>query len=295
MATRKQKDELPGDDALTRIYRTGAKDMPPAHLDAAILARASRALAPRSFIQRWAIPASIAAVLVLSVSVVLQISQREEPMLDEVATLTEKTQQPAMTAPAEKKSFAAPAAPASSPEPAKPEAKLAKRAEVEAPRAAAPMPLQRAKSELTSAPPAREQRAAGATADSALTSTADVVAVKASGAPGNYEFMVTLRSADTGCTQYADWWEVLSESGALLYRRILLHSHADEQPFTRNGGPVPIQPDTVVWIRAHMNNGGYGGAAFKGSVKTGFGRTDLARDFAAGLAQQQPLPASCEF
>ena len=90
---------------------------------------------------------------------------------------------------------------------------------------------------------------------------ADVIAVQASGSPGAYQFNVGIRSPDKGCAQYADWWEVVSTDGKLLYRRVLLHSHVDEQPFTRSGGPVPIQPDTVVWVRAHMNTGGYGGAA----------------------------------
>ena len=80
---------------------------------------------------------------------------------------------------------------------------------------------------------------------------ADVIGVQVSGAPGAYQFNVTIKSPDTGCQQYADWWEVVSEDGRLLYRRVLLHSHVDEQPFTRSGGPVPIQADTVVWVRAH--------------------------------------------
>lgn len=45
----------------------------------------------------------------------------------------------------------------------------------------------------------------------------------------------------------------MSTDGKLLYRRVLLHSHVDEQPFTRSGGPVPIQTDSVVWVRAHMD------------------------------------------
>lgn len=99
---------------------------------------------------------------------------------------------------------------------------------------------------------------------------ADVIAVQASGQPGAYQLNVTVKSPDTGCKQYTDWWEVVSTDGKLLYRRVLLHSHVDEQPFTRSGGPVPIQADTVVWVRAHMNTGGYGGMAFNGSVTTGF-------------------------
>ena len=124
---------------------------------------------------------------------------------------------------------------------------------------------------------------------------ADVSTVRASGQAGAYEFNVTLRSPDSGCQQYADWWEVVSEDGKLLYRRVLLHSHVQEQPFTRSGGPVPIQPTTQVWVRAHMNNGGYGGTALKGSVQTGFVPTATPVNFAAHLATQAPLPTGCDF
>ena len=124
---------------------------------------------------------------------------------------------------------------------------------------------------------------------------AEVIAVQASGQPGSYQFNVTVKSPDTGCKQYADWWEVVSTDGKLLYRRVLLHSHVDEQPFTRSGGPVPIQPDTQVWVRAHMNTSGYGGAVLKGSVKDGFKPAMPDAEFATGLAKQEPLPDGCDF
>ena len=127
------------------------------------------------------------------------------------------------------------------------------------------------------------------------TQGAEVIAVQASGQPGSYQFNVTVKSLDTGCKQYADWWEVVSADGKLLYRRVLLHSHVDEQPFTRSGEPVPIQPDTVVWVRVHMNTGGYGGVAFKGSVKAGFKQVVPDADFATGLDKQAPLPDGCDF
>ncbi|MEM7135611.1 MAG: hypothetical protein AAF500_03480, partial [Myxococcota bacterium] len=99
---------------------------------------------------------------------------------------------------------------------------------------------------------------------------AKVVSVQASGASGAYTFSVTVSSPDTGCDQYADWWEVLTPDGTLLYRRILQHSHVDEQPFTRSGGPVDATASDRVIVRAHMNPTGYGGAAFSGSVDSGF-------------------------
>ena len=125
--------------------------------------------------------------------------------------------------------------------------------------------------------------------------TADVVGVKATGQSGHYDFSVTIHSPDLGCNQYADWWEVLDESGHLLYRRILFHSHADEQPFERSGGPVPIEADRMVWVRAHMHPGGYGGKVYKGSVRTGFQAVAVAPGFARNLEQAQPLPDGCAF
>lgn len=124
---------------------------------------------------------------------------------------------------------------------------------------------------------------------------ADVIAVQVSGQAGAYEFNVTLRSPDTGCQQYADWWEVVSTDGKLLTRRILSHSHVHEQPYTRSGGPVPIQATTMVWVRAHMNAGGYEGIAYKGSVRTGFVQAKPAPGFASHLAMQAPLPTACDF
>lgn len=119
---------------------------------------------------------------------------------------------------------------------------------------------------------------------------ADVVAVAVQGDG----LAVTLRSPDTGCEQYANWWEVVSEDGALLYRRILGHSHVDEQPFTRSGSPVTS--DATIIVRAHMAPGGYGGVAFRGTLAGGFSAApDIGADFAAGLAEEAPLPTSCAF
>ncbi|MGA9190363.1 MAG: hypothetical protein WBZ24_01400, partial [Anaerolineales bacterium] len=67
---------------------------------------------------------------------------------------------------------------------------------------------------------------------------ARVISVDVSGEEGAFTFAVEIASPDTGCDRYADWWEVVTPNGDLLYRRILLHSHVDEQPFARSGGPV---------------------------------------------------------
>lgn len=124
---------------------------------------------------------------------------------------------------------------------------------------------------------------------------ANVLSVKVSGKAEAYQFSVEINSPDTGCEQYTDWWEVVSNDGKLLYRRILLHSHVNEQPFVRSGGPIEIASDTVVWIRAHMNTTGYGGTLYKGSVMDGFQEAEAKADFAADLEKESPLPKGCAF
>ncbi|KZS42498.1 hypothetical protein AWE51_03380 [Aquimarina aggregata] len=124
---------------------------------------------------------------------------------------------------------------------------------------------------------------------------AAVVSVSVSGNENSYSFSVGIKSPDTGCNQYADWWEVITENETLLYRRILAHSHVNEQPFVRSGGPISITKDQVVIIRAHMNTSGYGDKVFKGSVSTGFKEEDLEKTFANALETVAPLPSGCAF
>ena len=119
-----------------------------------------------------------------------------------------------------------------------------------------------------------------------------VEGVAVSGEPGAYTFSVTICSPETGCEQYADWWEVISAEGELLYRRVLLHPHVGEQPFTRSGGPVQAEPATELIVRGHMSTGGYG-PAMRGSAATGFEAADLPADFARSVESALPLPEGC--
>lgn len=119
--------------------------------------------------------------------------------------------------------------------------------------------------------------------------------VSVSGSEENYRFTVTLKSDDTGCDQYADWWEVITPEGKLLYRRILAHSHVTEQPFARSGGPVVILPDTEVIVRYHMNNDGYQLEAMRGSVAKGFDKVKLDKGFGKDLEKADPQPDVCAF
>ena len=69
----------------------------------------------------------------------------------------------------------------------------------------------------------------------------------------------------------------------------------NEQPFTRSGGPVDIDPDAVVVVRAHMQPGGYGGRAMRGTVGGGFQVWDSGADFALALENVPPQPPDCGF
>jgi len=342
MATRKptdtqQVDSLPGEAEMARVYRATAQDAPPASLDARILTEAQRAVATSKargpFGGHWAIPLSTAAVVILSLGVVLLMTkqgalnhraEREVPNEYTAAPASPDSvsAERAVTAPAVSPPLADTArsdermvpakAKRTAPEPdsrlvglveskpaASAPAEVMKKADappVAATLAVAPKLNERtAEERVTTARDVLHTKNNLAKEAGGMNVQADVIAVQTSGQPGAYQFNVGIRSPDKGCAQYADWWEVVSTDGKLLYRRVLLHSHVDEQPFTRTGGTVPIQADTLVLVRAHMNTGGYGGVAFKGSVKTGFKQDVLGAEFAAGLAKQAPLPDGCDF
>jgi len=71
-----ENDNLPNDEQLSSIYKETAQDMPAAHVDEAILAAARRETASRPrpafspFSGSWQMPAAVAAVVVISFSLV---------------------------------------------------------------------------------------------------------------------------------------------------------------------------------------------------------------------------------
>ena len=129
----------------------------------------------------------------------------------------------------------------------------------------------------------------------ATENKAQVVEVTATGAANNYTFAVTVSSPDTGCDRYADWWEVITTKGELIYRRVLLHSHVDEQPFTRSGGKIAVTPQQEVIVRVHSLPDGYSSIALKGTVESGFEEIVLPENFASQLASVEPLPKNCAY
>jgi len=94
----------------------------------------------------------------------------------------------------------------------------------------------------------------------AFAAKADVVKVEVVEERGDqWTFVVTVRHADEDPDHWADWWIVRTPDGRELGRRVLLHSHVDEQPFTRDERIHLPRTVTVVVVEAHDKVHGYGG------------------------------------
>ena len=107
------------DSGLDRLYHEVPRDEPPARLDAAILAAAHRAVGarPRPASERlraWRVPVSIAAVVVLSVSVVTLVREEGGDKLDSTTASRDMSRAPAAQMAEERASTRDRAAPAES-------------------------------------------------------------------------------------------------------------------------------------------------------------------------------------
>ncbi len=97
--------------------------------------------------------------------------------------------------------------------------------------------------------------------DPAWGGKADVIAVEATQEAGDvWIFNVTVRHADQDSDHWADYWIVRTREGKELGRRVLLHSHTGEQPFTRDERIRIPAGVTVVVVEAHDKVHGLGGA-----------------------------------
>lgn len=77
---------------------------------------------------------------------------------------------------------------------------------------------------------------------------------------GSFDIAVTVSSPYDSPERYADAWRVLAPDGTQLAERVLLHDHANEQPFTRSLSGVEIPPDIrEVTIEGRDKTYGYGG------------------------------------
>lgn len=93
----------------------------------------------------------------------------------------------------------------------------------------------------------------------AAAGEADVKSATVQCAETRCRFSVTVRHADQGWDHYADRYEVLDATGAVLATRVLHHPHVDEQPFTRElTAEIPLSIERVR-IRARDSQHGYGG------------------------------------
>ncbi len=79
-----ERDDLPQDPALSRLYRQHTQDEPPAALDAAILDAAQRATRPRRrpWWLRLQVPVALAATLMLTVMLTLTMERNPPPAAD---------------------------------------------------------------------------------------------------------------------------------------------------------------------------------------------------------------------
>jgi hypothetical protein len=266
------------DETVRNLYRAGATEQPPRAMDEQILAQARTVVAIR---QRWTVPLSIAAVALLAIGVALRWLPGKpfEPM--EMNAATEVAIEEATEAAAGEL-----------------RERIARNREA--------MPDQTVRPSLSVTPFAAD-RSESAKAPQEATAmpdrvsppavsgvvTANVVSVRAENAAVGYRLRVAITSPDLGCQQYADWWELLSEDGALIYRDTWAESHAGRQPFERLSDVLELSPEAIVIVRAHMSNTGYGGTAQKGSLVDGFVPTVLPPAFAADVATRPPLPPPC--
>ena len=81
--------DMPGSDRLARVYQSGPRSEPPSRLDESILAEARKAVKPKKKGLHspfgWGAPVSLAAVVILSVTVVLLMSREGVEPLQPVA------------------------------------------------------------------------------------------------------------------------------------------------------------------------------------------------------------------
>lgn len=86
---------------------------------------------------------------------------------------------------------------------------------------------------------------------------------------GQYRFNVTLLHDDDGeAPSYADWWQVNSQDGQELGRRVLTHAHSTA-PFTRSQVIEIPNGVTIVIVRGHDMLHGYGGQTMRVNLETG--------------------------
>ncbi len=102
-------------------------------------------------------------------------------------------------------------------------------------------------------------------ADVAQQKHPDVIAAKVRpSGTDTFDFDVTVSSPYDTPQRYADAFRVMGKDGVVYGERILLHDHANEQPFTRDLHGVNIpRAIRVVVVQARDQRFGYGGKSIE--------------------------------
>lgn len=96
----------------------------------------------------------------------------------------------------------------------------------------------------------------------------DVIRVVVKAQPNaRFDFAVTISSPYDTPQRYADAFRVTGEGGVIYGERVLLHDHADEQPFTRelDGVTIPAGVRSVV-VQGRDSRYGYGGKTMRADL-----------------------------
>ncbi len=97
-----ENDNVQNDEQLSGLYRQTTNEQPPQHIDAAILAAARRETDSRPhpafspFSSNWRVPVSVAAVLVLTISIV-NLIQDDDALINDVDSMLSTTDELALT------------------------------------------------------------------------------------------------------------------------------------------------------------------------------------------------------
>ncbi len=93
----------------------------------------------------------------------------------------------------------------------------------------------------------------------AANEPAPIKATITSQGSGYFTISVTVQHEDEGDHHYATRWEVLDPANKIIARRVLMHPHVEEQPFTRSLSAVRIKPGVnEITIKVYDSKHGYG-------------------------------------
>lgn len=102
---------------------------------------------------------------------------------------------------------------------------------------------------------------------------------------GTWTFHVSVQHPDTGLSDFADGWDLVTSSGFVLksdpahrFTKTLRSPHVKEQPFTRTVKGLRIPKDVeVLTVRAHDSLGGFGGREVLVKLSRRFGQNFSVR------------------